>query len=126
MWAISAVLLILSVSTTAQENRLLLANANCTVVYSLTRTADNFFVDEIAQLQSQIDQHNVVFIDLNNWRNAYPHIEITGRQRNQIRALFNLPKNLNQTVIFDKEGQLINRHIGSVTLVNALLDCQLQ
>tara|TARA_R110002167_G_scaffold346783_1_gene557527 strand:- start:428 stop:766 length:339 start_codon:yes stop_codon:yes gene_type:complete len=97
--------------------------ANCTIVYSLERSADKYFNDEITQLSAPISRMNIHFIDLNNWGKASPHIEISGRLRNQLREQYNLDKSLNQAVLVDKHGQMLNRYSGSVTLVNALIDC---
>lgn len=99
------------------------AKGDCTVIYSLKRSADNYFNDEIAQLSQQINKKNVRFIDLNNWRKSPPHIEVSGRMRNQIRQQLNMPRNANQAVVLDNKGDVIQRYTGSVTLVNALIDC---
>lgn len=102
----------------------LLTQANCTIVYSLERSANKYFNDEITQLSAQINRQNIHFIDLNNWGKATPHVEVSGRFRNQLREQFNLDKSLNHAVLLNKNGTLISRYTGSVTLVNALLDCR--
>ncbi|MCF2949043.1 hypothetical protein L0668_13055 [Paraglaciecola aquimarina] len=107
-----------------QANEWLFADANCTIIYSLKPAADLYLNKEIKTLDRLIQRRKVVFIDLNLWRDTAPHKEISGRQRHQIRSLFNLPKNSNQALIFNQKGQLIGRHSGSVTLVNMLIDCQ--
>lgn len=122
--AIVLMLLMFTHSKFAVANEWLFSEANCTVIYSLKPDADRYFNQEIDQLQTLVLQRNIKFIDLNSWRNSSPHKEISGRQRNQIRNLFNLPKHTNQALIFNQKGQLIRRHSGSVTLVNALIDCQ--
>ncbi len=105
----------------AQET--VFSQANCTIVYSLKRSADKYFNDEIAQLSTQINRKNIHFIDLSNWRKTPPHIEISGRFRNQLRQQYDLTKGVNQAIVLDKKGQVLSRYTGSVTLVNALLDC---
>ena len=97
--------------------------ANCTIVYSLKRSADKYFNDEIAQLNTQINKNNIHFIDLNNWRKSPPHIEVSGRFRNQLRQRYNLVKGVNQAVMVNRQGKVLSRYSGSVTLVNALMDC---
>jgi hypothetical protein len=93
-------------------------------VYSLKRSADKYFNDEISQLHAQINKKNIQLIDLNNWRKTPPHIEISGRLRNLLRKQFNLAKAVNQAIILNSKGQLLSRYTGSVTLVNALLECR--
>jgi hypothetical protein len=124
IWAVILLLLVFLHSSFVQANEWLFGQANCTVIYSLKPAADKYFNQEIKQLKGFVNKQDVVFIDLNSWRNTLPHKEISGRQRNQIRKIFNLPKHANQALIFNKEGRLLNRYSGSVTLVNALLDCQ--
>lgn len=101
----------------------LFTQANCTIVYSLKHSADKYFNDEITQLSAQINRKNIYFIDLNHWGKSSPHLEISGRQRNQLRQQFDLAKNINQAVLVNNQGQVISRYSGSVTVVNALLDC---
>jgi len=105
----------------AQET--LYAQANCTIVYSLKRSADRYFNDEINQLSEQINRKNIHFIDLNNWRETSPHLDISGRLRQQLRQQYDLAKGVNQAIVLDSKGQILNRYTGSVTLVNALIDC---
>lgn len=101
----------------------LFAQANCTIVYSLQRSADKYFNDEIAQLSTQINRKNIRFIDLNNWGKESPHIEVSGRVRHQLRQQFQLIEGVNQSVLVDDQGKMVSRYSGSVTLVDALLDC---
>ena len=101
----------------------LFTQANCTIVYSLKHSADKYFNDEITQLKTQIDKQNIHFIDLNNWGKPSPHLEVSGRLRNQLRQQFDLAKSVNHAVVVNKQGQVISRYSGSVTLVNALMDC---
>lgn len=92
-------------------------------MYSLKRSADKYFNDEIAQLSVQISRKNIRFIDLNNWGKVPPHVDVSGRFRHQLREQYSLEKGINQAVVVDSHGQLLNRYSGSVTLVNALIDC---
>ncbi|MGJ8682778.1 hypothetical protein [Paraglaciecola sp.] len=107
----------------SHANEWLFNQANCTIIYSLKSTENNYFNQEIDKLESTILTKKITFIDLNNWRSNKPHKEISGRQRNQIRQIFALPKNINQVLVFDNKGRLIRRHSGSVALVNTLFDC---
>jgi hypothetical protein len=97
--------------------------ANCIVIYSLTRSADSYFSHEIEQLKTQINKQDMRFIDLNNWRKSPPHIEISGRIRQKIRQEYALPKGINQAVMLNHNGHVTKLYTGSVTLVNALIDC---
>jgi len=115
-------LLVFSAFTEAQKVDF--TQSNCTIIYSLHGSANQYFNDEIAQLRQSITQQSVVFIDLNHWQKSLPHLKVSGRARNQLRQKFQLPKAINQTVVIDGQGDLISRYSGSVTLVNALLDCQ--
>lgn len=124
VWAIVLLLLVFLHSTFSQANEWLFEQANCTIIYSLKPAADRYFNQEIEQLNRLIQKRKITFIDLNSWRNTPPHKEISGRQRNQIRKMFNLPKHSNQALVFNQKGQLINQHSGSISLVNALLDCE--
>jgi hypothetical protein len=99
------------------------SQSSCTVIYSLKRSADQYFNNEVAILQNQLIRQNVQLIDLNQWRSAPPHLQISGRQRNQIRATYQLSNTANQAVVISPKGKVISRYTGSVTLVNALLDC---
>jgi hypothetical protein len=105
----------------AQET--IFAASTCTIIYSLKRSADTYFNDEIAQLSSQLIKKDIHFIDLNNWRKTPPHFEISGRFRNQLRQQYDLTKGVNQPVLVNQKGQVLSRYAGSVTLVNALIDC---
>lgn len=98
--------------------------ANCTIVYSLERSADKYFNNEITQLSVQIDKKNIHFIDLNSWSKTPPHLDVSGRLRNQLRQLYGLKKDINQAVLVNNQGEMLNRYNGSVTLVNALIDCR--
>jgi hypothetical protein len=119
---ISCLLALISHTSIAQKA--VFTQANCTIVYSLKRSADKYFNDEISQLHAQINKKNIQLIDLNNWRKTPPHIEISGRLRNLLRKQFNLAKAVNQAIILNSKGQLLSRYTGSVTLVNALLECR--
>lgn len=101
----------------------LLTQASCTIVYSLQRSANEYLNDEISQLKGQIEKQNIHFIDLNNWGKTPPHLDLSGRLRNQLRQQYDLPSNINQAIVLNKNGKLISRFTGSVTLVNAMLDC---
>jgi len=105
----------------AQEK--LFTQASCTIVYSLKRSANKYFNDEISQLKAQINKHNIHFIDLNSWNKMSPHVEVSGRLRNQIRQQYDLESNMNQAIVVNKQGHILSRYNGSVTLVNALIDC---
>lgn len=105
----------------AQET--LFSQANCTLVYSLERSADKYFNNGIAQLSVQINKKNIHFIDLNNWGKTPPHLDVSGRLRNLLRQQYDLKKGINQAVLVNDQGKMLNRYNGSVTLVNALLDC---
>jgi hypothetical protein len=105
----------------AQEK--VFTQASCTIVYSLKRSADKYFNDEIVQLETQINKHNIQFIDLNHWGKTLPHVEVSGRFRNQLRQQYDLSRGVNQAIVVNKQGQIMNRYTGSVTLVNALMDC---
>jgi hypothetical protein len=105
----------------AQET--LFSKANCTIVYSLERSADKYFNNRIAQLRVQINKKNIHFIDLNNWGKTPPHLDVSGRLRNLLRQQYDLKKGINQAVLVNDQGKMLNRYNGSVTLVNALLDC---
>jgi hypothetical protein len=118
---IFSLLALIPLTSIAQES--VFTQANCTVVYSLKRSADKYFNDEMTQLSTQINIKNIHFIDLNNWRKAPPHIDISGRFRNQLRQQYGLTRGVNQAIVLDKKGQVLSRYTGSVTLVNALLDC---
>jgi hypothetical protein len=97
--------------------------ASCTVVYSLERLADKYFNNEIAQLSVQLNKKNIQFIDLNHWGKTPPHQDVSGRLRNILRQQYDLKKGINQAVLVNDQGKILNRYNGSVTLVNALLDC---
>ena len=112
---------LISHSSYAQEK--VYTQANCTIVYSLKRSADKYFNDEIIQLSAQINKKNIQLIDLNNWRKTPPHIKISGRFRNQFRQQYAMQKGVNQVLVLNEDGKVLSRYSGSVTLVNALLDC---
>jgi hypothetical protein len=106
----------------AQER--VFTQANCTIVYSLERSAYKYFNSEIDQLRVQLNEKNIHLIDLNNWGNTPPHLNVSGRLRNQLRQQYDLKKGINQAVLVNEEGKMLNRYNGSVTLVNALIDCR--
>jgi hypothetical protein len=105
----------------AQET--IFAASSCTIIYSLKRSANKYFNDEISQLKVQIDNQNIHFIDLNNWNKMSPHVEVSGRLRNQLRQQYDLASGINQAIVINNKGQILSRYSGSVTLVNALIDC---
>jgi hypothetical protein len=105
----------------AQET--LFSKANCTIVYSLERSADKYFNNGIDQLRVQINKKNIHFVDLNNWGKTPPHLDVSGRLRNLLRQQYDLKKSINQAVLVNDQGKMLNRYNGSVTLVNTLLDC---
>ena len=105
----------------AQET--IFAASSCTIIYSLKRSANKYFNDEISQLKAQIDKQNIHFIDLNNWNKMSPHVEVSGRLRNQLRQQYDLASGINQAIVINNKGQILSRYSGSVTLVNALIDC---
>ena len=92
-------------------------------MYSLQRSADKYFNNEIKQLSMQINKKNMRFIDLNNWGKNFPHMKVSGRSRNQLRQHYALNNGVNQAVLVNKQGEILSRYSGSVTLVNALIDC---
>jgi hypothetical protein len=118
---ILSLLVLIPPQSIAQET--LFSQANCTIVYSLKRSADRYFNDAITQLSEKINIKIIHFIDLNNWGKTSPHIEISGRLRHQLRQQYSLADGVNQAIVFDKKGQILSRYSGSVTLVNALIDC---
>lgn len=106
----------------AQET--LFSEANCTIVYSLEGSAEQYFNNEIAQLIVPINHKNIHFIDLNNWGKTPPHVEVSGRLRNKLRQQYALKKGVNQAVLVNDQGEILSRYSSSVTLVNALIDCR--
>jgi hypothetical protein len=115
--------LLVLIPHTSMAKKTLFTQAHCTIVYSLKRSADEELNDDIAELITQINQKNIQFVDLNNWRRTPPHIEVSGRFRNQFRQQFAMKKGVNQVIVLDKQGKMLSRYSGSITLVNALLDC---
>lgn len=95
----------------------------CTVIYSLQRNAQDFFVDEVAQLSERLKQQDIHLIDLNNWFDQAPYLRVSGRERSLLRDYYQLPANINQAIVVDPSGNEISRFTGSVTLVSALLAC---
>ena len=95
----------------------------CTVIYSLQRSAQQYFIDETTSLSEQLIQQNIGLIDLNNWYERPPFVAISGRERSQLREQYQLPVNQNQAVVVDSNGREISRITGSVTLVDAILSC---
>ncbi|MFT6776691.1 MAG: hypothetical protein ACJAV1_000603 [Paraglaciecola sp.] len=111
------------ISHSSMARKTLFTQAHCTIVYSLKRSADKEFNDEITQLMTQVNKKNIQFADLNHWGKTPPHIEISGRSRNQFRQYYAMQKGIDQMVVVNKKGKILRRYSGSVTLVNALLDC---
>jgi len=95
----------------------------CTVIYSLQRNAQDYFVDEVAQLSDQLKQQDIHLIDLNNWFDQAPYLRVSGRERSILREQYQLPANINQAIVVDPSGKEVSRYTGSVTLVSALLTC---
>lgn len=112
---------LLTPPSNAQEA--LFTQASCTIVYSLKGAVNQSFNDEIGQLKSHITKQNIQFIDLNNWNKSLPHIELSGRLRNQLRKQYDLKSNVNQAIVLNKQGQVLSRYSRSLTLVSALFDC---
>ena len=115
--------LLVLISHPSMAKKTLFTQAHCTIMYSLKRSADKEFNDEITQLMTQINKKNIQFVDLNHWDKTPPHIEISGRSRNQFRQYFAMQKGVDQMIVVNKQGKILKRYSGSVTLVNALLDC---
>jgi len=115
--------LLVLISHPSMAKKTLFTQAHCTIVYSLKRSADKEFNDEITQLMTQINKKNIQFFDLNHWGKTPPHIGISGRSRNQFRQYFAMQKGVDQMIVVNKQGKILKRYSGSVTLVNALLDC---
>jgi hypothetical protein len=95
----------------------------CTVIYSLQRNAQDYFVDEVAQLSDRLKQQDIHLIDLNNWFDQAPYLRVSGRERSILREQYQLPANINQAIVVDPSGKEVSRYTGSVTLVSALLAC---
>ncbi|KXI30301.1 hypothetical protein [Paraglaciecola hydrolytica] len=95
----------------------------CTIIYSLQRNAESYFIDEVTQLDAQLKRQNIHLIDLNNWYYEAPYLSVTGRERSLLRERYQLPANTNQAVVLDSKGFEISRHTGSVTLVTLVLAC---
>ena len=93
-------------------------------MYSLERSAEQYFNNKIAQLIVPINHKNILFIDLNNWGKTLPHIEVIGRLRNKLRQQYALKKGVNQAVLVNDRGEMLSRYDGSANLVNALIDCR--
>ena len=119
---ICGLIMALSPYSTAQDVDF--EQSSCTIIYSLNGAAHQYFNDEIKQLNQSIVRQSVLFIDLNHWQKSKPHMKVSGRTRNLLREKYQLPSNINQTVVINHRGELISRHSGAVTLVNSLLDCQ--
>lgn len=100
-------------------------SANCTIVYSLTPSSDKDFIAEVSTLSYQLSRQNVTLIDLNSRRNHSLHKVVSGRQKKLLREKLDIPKYTNQVVVLDRNGRIIKRYTGSVTLVSPLLDCKI-
>lgn len=96
---------------------------SCTIIYSLQRSAQQYFVDETSSLSAQLIEQDIKLIDLNNWYDHPPFLALSGRERSQLREQYQLPANLNQAVVVDANGRELRRISGSVTLVDAILFC---
>lgn len=95
----------------------------CTIIYSLQRSAQQYFVDEVATLNEQLKRQDIHLIDLNNWFEQTPYLRISGRERSLLREQYQLPAAINQAVVLDSSGKEVSRYAGSVTLVTAILSC---
>lgn len=116
--------LIMALSTYSTAQDVDFEQSSCTIIYSLNGAAHQYFNAEIEQLNQSITRQSVLFIDLNHWDKSDPHMKVSGRTRNLLREKYQLPSNINQTVVINHRGELISRYSGAVTLVNSLLDCQ--
>lgn len=101
------------------------AQANCTVIFALHDNAHSYFVDEARQLHTALLRQDIALLDLNHWQADAqpPFISASGRQRHLLRQQYQIQDAANQAVVIDRNGQQISRHVGSVTLVSAILNC---
>jgi hypothetical protein len=96
---------------------------NCSLVISLQRSAHDVFANEVEQLQDLLRHQHVRLLDLESWQREAPYVDLSGRERHQIRELYNMSVNTNQVLVINREQQLVQRLTGSVSLVDALMAC---
>jgi hypothetical protein len=97
--------------------------SNCSLVISLQRSAHDVFANEVEQLQDLLRNQHVRLLDLESWQREAPYVDLSGRERHQIRELYNVSVNTNQVLVINREQQLVQRLTGSVSLVDALMAC---
>lgn len=108
----------------AQDTKWTFSDAKCTIIYSLKHSANASFNAQANRLSHQLKRQNAQLINLNAWQPTPQHKTISGRDKNLIRQQLDLPIHANQVLIFDRKANLLNRRTGTVTLVDALMDCR--
>jgi hypothetical protein len=115
------IVLLCSTITYAQEQKFALAK--CTIVSSLGRSANQYFAEQVAQLDVHLVRKNIRIIDLNNWHDNPPYLRVSGRERAKLRTRLSLPSNVNQAILLDERNQVLKRFSGTVNLVDVILSC---
>lgn len=96
---------------------------NCSLVIALQRSAHDVFSNEVEQLRDLLRNQHVRLLDLESWQGEAPYVNLSGRERHQIRALYAVSENTNQVLVINREQQVVQRLTGSVSLVDALMAC---
>lgn len=105
------------ISLTFKANAL--ANARCTVLYSLHGNISENFEKQKQTLQSHIKRQEIQMLDLNDWHKT----TLSGRERNQLRKEFNLPRQGNHVAILNHKGKLIQNMSEHLDLVDIIMSC---
>ncbi|UAA39582.1 hypothetical protein KIH87_04280 [Paraneptunicella aestuarii] len=106
------------ISLTFKANAL--ANARCTVLYSLHGNIAEDFEEQKQALSSQIKRQGIQMQDLNDWQKT----TLSGRERNQLRKAFNLPRQGNHIAILNHKGRLTQNMSEHIDLVDILMSCR--
>ncbi|MDN4500813.1 hypothetical protein QX776_00210 [Alteromonadaceae bacterium BrNp21-10] len=98
-------------------------NVRCTVLYQLDPFLHQQFNQQLSQLRSTLVRQQIGFVDLTSWQQQAPHLQISGRQRHQLRQQYHIPRLGNNITVINRIGDLVTQSDVYWDVVDVIMKC---
>ena len=96
-----------------------LAQAPCTILYSLKGEMAEQFENQRHNLQNHLSRKRIKLLNLNEWQDT----RLSGRERNLLRKKYALTRSGNHAVIFNRKGDIVMDITRNIDLVDIIMHC---
>lgn len=98
--------------------------SRCVILFSLSGLPDIQFQQQIENLNAQLIRKKIGLIDLHRWLQSPPFIQVSGRQKKQLRQHYEIDYDRSIALLLDSNKNEIFRKHDMVDLVDLIIGCR--